>query len=274
MGQEAPSVRPPLRRPVLPAGGLWTGLALRAETGSTNADAAAAARAGAAEGLVVVAEHQTAGRGRAGRSWRSAPRAGLAVSVLLRPGEPVVAGAPAVPPRRWGWLPLLAGVGLAGSVLRVTGLAVRLKWPNDLLAGGAKCAGILAEVTGDAVVVGIGLNVSQRAAELPAGATSLGLAGAPAADRDALLAALLADLADWYGRWRAAGGDADGCGLRAAYRDWCATLGRRVRVRLPDGGELTGTADGIDPDGRLELLAGPGGVQALAAGDITHLRDA
>lgn len=273
MGQEPD--RPPLRAPELPPGGLWTELDLRAETGSTNADALTAARAGTAEGLVVVAEHQSAGRGRAGRTWSAPPRAGLAVSLLLRPGT----GPAPVPTRRWGWLPLLAGVALAGSVTRVAGLAARLKWPNDLLVGTAKCAGVLAEVAGDAVVVGIGLNVTQRAGELPESgedalpATSLGLAGARTTDRDALLAALLADLAQWYGRWRSAGGDADRCGLRAAYRDRCATLGRPVRVRLPDGGELTGTAEAVDPDGRL-VLATAAGPRTLAAGDVVHLRDA
>ena len=254
-----------MRRPELPAGGLWTEVRLVAQTGSTNADLAAAARAGAAEGLVLVAEHQTAGRGRAGRGWSSPPRAGLAVSVLLRP---------AVATTRWGWLPLLAGVALAGSVTRVTGLAeVRLKWPNDLLVGGAKAAGILAEVAGAAVVLGVGLNVTQRAGELPAGATSLALAGVPGPDREALLAGLLADLADWYGRWQDAGGDADRAGLRVAYRSRSATIGSRVRVRLPDGAELAGTADTVDHDGRLVLRTGTG-VRSLAAGDVTHLRRA
>jgi BirA family biotin operon repressor/biotin-[acetyl-CoA-carboxylase] ligase len=259
---------------------LWSELRLVAETGSTNADVAAAARAGAAEGLVVVAEHQVAGRGRAGRSWTSPSRAGLAVSLLLRPGASVPGrGWPAVPERRWGWLPLLAGVALAGSVTRVTGLVVRLKWPNDLLVGAGKCAGILAEVAGDAVVVGVGVNVSQRSGELPpvAGpglpATSLALAGAPTTDRGPLLAALLDELAEWYGRWRAAGGDAGAGGLSAAYRGWCATIGQRVRVRLPDNRELTGTAGGVDSDGRL-VLGTATGVRTLAAGEVVHLREA
>lgn len=259
-------MRRPLRRPELPAGGLWTAVELVHETGSTNADVIAAARAGAAEGLVVVAEHQSAGRGRAGRSWISPPRAGLAVSVLLRPGK-------SVPASRWGWLPLLAGVALAGCVTRTAGVDARLKWPNDLLAGGRKCAGILTEVAGDAAVVGIGLNVSHRPGELPAGATSLALAGAPTTDRAALLAALLRELAQWYRRWRAAGGDAGAAGVGEAYRSRCATIGQRVRVRLPDGGELTGHAETVDADGRL-VLRTAAGVQVLAAGDVHHLRDA
>jgi BirA family biotin operon repressor/biotin-[acetyl-CoA-carboxylase] ligase len=261
-------VRPPLpaaalRRAVLREGGLWRALEVVAETGSTNVEVVEAARAGAAEGLVVVAEHQRAGRGRAGRRWSSPPRAGLAVSVLLRP---------AVPPVRWGWLPLLAGVALAESVGRVAGVAASLKWPNDLLVDDRKCAGILAEVVGEGVVLGVGLNVTLGAGELPmAEATSLALAGARTTDRAALLQALLDGLEQWYGRWRAAGGDAEACGLRAAYGRSCATLGLPVRVLLPDGAELTGTAVVVDSDGRL-VVRTPDGDRALAAGDVTHVR--
>jgi BirA family biotin operon repressor/biotin-[acetyl-CoA-carboxylase] ligase len=264
-----------LRRSLL--GGLWRTLSVVEETGSTNRDLAAAAADGAAEGQVLVAEHQRAGRGRAGRIWSSPARAGLTVSVLLRPGRPRPAW-PAAPATRWSWLPLLAGVALVESV-RTTGLAPALKWPNDLLVGGRKCAGVLAEVTGDAVVIGIGLNVTTRADELPAPtagglpATSLALAGAGHADRESLLRALLVRVETWYGRWRAAAGDADACGLRPAYLDACATLGRPVRAALPGGAGLTGVATTVDPDGRL-VLRTPDGQRRLAAGDITHLRPA
>src|SRR4051812_19632015 len=122
--------RPPLsprslERALIVPGGLWRELDLRAETRSTNADAAQAAAAGAPEGLIVVAEQQTAGRGRRDRQWVSPPRAGLTVSVLLRPAG--------VPSGRWGWLPLLAGVALREAVHRITELDATLKWPNDLL---------------------------------------------------------------------------------------------------------------------------------------------
>src|SRR2546430_17167499 len=152
--------RPPLsgaalRRALVVPGGLWTDVVLREETAATNAAAMAAARDGAPEGLVVVAERQTAGRGRLGRQWESPPRAGLAVSVLLRP------------PRGYGWLPLLAGVALIETVRRLAELDAVLKWPNDLLIDGRKCAGILAETVPDGVVVGIGLNVTLRSDELP-----------------------------------------------------------------------------------------------------------
>ncbi|MBQ0893621.1 biotin--[acetyl-CoA-carboxylase] ligase [Micromonospora sp. U56] len=281
--------RPPLSaarlaRALTAPHGPWRRLDLRAETGSTNADAVTAARAGEPEGLVVVAERQTAGRGRRGRIWQSPARAGIATSVLLRPGEAVAdRGWPPAPATGYGWLPLLAGVALVEAVARLAELDARLKWPNDLLVDDAKCAGILAEaVPGTspaqppAVVLGIGLNVTLRTDELPENptglpATSLQLAGATATDRDPLLRALLRSLADWYDRWRTAGGDAVASGLREAYVASCATVGRRVRVLLPDGAELTGLATGVDADGQLLLDTGAG-ERRLAAGDVLHLR--
>ena len=149
------------------AGSLWREVRVVAETGSSNADVLAAAREGAREGMVLVAESQTAGRGRMGRRWTSPPRAGLTFSVLLRPYG--------VPAALLGWLPLLAGCAVAAAVPAVTAVHPRLKWPNDVLVGDAKLAGILAERSGSAVVVGIGINVFQRRDELPPGvaATSL-----------------------------------------------------------------------------------------------------
>jgi BirA family biotin operon repressor/biotin-[acetyl-CoA-carboxylase] ligase len=299
--------RPPLdaralRRALITPDGLWTRLDLRAETGSTNADAAAAARAGEPEGLVVVAERQTAGRGRRGRAWHSPSRAGIATSVLLRPGVPDPdRGWPPVPPPGYGWLPLLAGVALAQAVSRLAELTAVLKWPNDLLVpsdpaaavegqissaalfGYAKCAGVLAEAVPagnagkpPAIVLGVGLNVTLRAGELPERpiglpATSLQLAGAATTDRDPLLRALLRGIADWYGRWRAAGGDVEACGLHGAYLRHCATVGREVRVLLPAGDELLGVATTVDVDGRL-VVRGADGEQRVAAGDVLHLR--
>ncbi|MCM0678040.1 biotin--[acetyl-CoA-carboxylase] ligase, partial [Micromonospora phytophila] len=219
-----------------------------------------------------------------GRVWQSPPRAGIATSVLLRPGEAVAdRGWSPAPPTGYGWLPLLAGVALVEAVALLAELDAGLKWPNDLLIGDAKCAGILAEaVPGPspaqppAIVLGIGLNVTLRADELPENltglpATSLQLAGAAATDRDPLLRALLRSVAEWYDRWRAVGGDAVACGLREAYLAVCTTIGREVRVLLPGGEELTGTATGVDPDGQL-LLATAAGERPLAAGDVLHLR--
>ena len=274
--------RPPLRadtlrRELVAESSLWSRLELVEETGSTNVDLAAAAREGASEGTVLVAEHQSAGRGRLDRTWESPPRAGIAVSVLLRPG---VASRdwPEVPRKRWGWLPLLTGVALAEAVNQTAGVTATLKWPNDLLVDGRKCGGILADVTDDAVVVGVGLNVTLRQEELPpdppwgVGATSLAVAGAASLDREELLVSLLGEFEAWYRRWRTAGGDAEGCGLRGAYLRGCDTVGRRVRALLPGGGELTGTAIMVDTDGRLVVRRRDGDTRAIASGDILHVR--
>jgi BirA family biotin operon repressor/biotin-[acetyl-CoA-carboxylase] ligase len=249
---------------VLTGQSLWSDIAVVAQTGSTNEDLLAAARARAPEGSVLVAEQQIRGRGRLGRSWVSQPSAALTFSVLLRPAV--------VPRSARGWLPLLAGVAVASAVRAGTGLEVTLKWPNDVLAGGAKLAGILAEQAGDAVVLGIGINVSASQDELPsAAATSLLLQGA-AADRELLLAGLLGQLEHWYRRWTGPpAGDAIGSGLRAEYLRLSATVGQQVRVELPGGGVLAGQARDVDATGRLVVLTADGD-QAVSAGDVVHVR--
>ena len=260
-------------------GSLWREVRVVAETGSTNADLLAAVGAGAGEGTVLVAEAQTAGRGRLDRRWAIPPRAGLTLSVLLRPGG--------VPAALLGWLPLLAGVAAAAAVRRVTTVAAVLKWPNDVLVGDAKLGGILAERTGPAVVIGIGINVWQGPADLPpdAAATSLalaaaaggaGLAGAGGPGlRERLLTDLLDGLSRWYLAWRdqASPGDADACGLRREYLRRCATLGRPVTVTMPGAEPVTGTAAGVDRTGRLEVRTAAGLVP-VTAGDVTHVRPA
>jgi BirA family biotin operon repressor/biotin-[acetyl-CoA-carboxylase] ligase len=257
--------------------GLWREIRVAGETGSTNADLLAEARSGAGEGLVLVAEAQTAGRGRMGRRWVSPPRTALTFSVLLRPAR--------VPAGLLGWLPLLAGVAVASALVKTAAVDARLKWPNDVLADGAKLAGILAERSGEAIVVGMGINVFQRRDELPVPtATSLLLAApeavaATAGDgadvRERLLAAVLDDLARWYRAWvdQPRPGDADGCGLRAEYLRRSETVGAEVTVLLPGGQNLTGTAAGVDPAGRLEVRT-PTGVVRVSAGDVAHLRRA
>ena len=274
--------------------GLWREVRVVAETGSTNADLLAKARAGAAEGLVLVAEAQTSGRGRMGRRWISPPRRALTFSVLLRPAAPV---------GLLGWVPLLAGVAVASALEQAAGVGARLKWPNDVLVDDAKIAGILAERWGNAVVIGTGINVLQQRGELPVPtATSLLVAqgagpaqaggagpagplqawgagpGAPGpvagADmRERLLTAVLDELARWYRAWldQPRPGDADGCGLRAEYLRRSGTVGTPVTVILPGGQHLTGTAAGIDTAGRLEIRTGTGLVQ-VSAGDVVHLR--
>lgn len=205
------------------------------EVDSTNRVAADLARAGAGDGIVVVARHQTAGRGRRGRAWEAPPGASLLVSVLLRPAPALVT--------------LAAGVAAAEACEAVAGAEVGLKWPNDLLVGEAKVGGILSELVGDAAVVGLGVNLAWA----PTGAARLG-AGV---DADELLAAYLAGLSP--------PSPAD---VLARYRARCATLGRRVRVELPTGA-IEGVAAGVDGAGRL-LVGG----RVVTAGDVVHLRAA
>jgi BirA family biotin operon repressor/biotin-[acetyl-CoA-carboxylase] ligase len=240
----------PLQRALTPEG--WR-LEVLASAGSTNAVVAARARDGEPAGLVVVTEHQTAGRGRLDRTWVSPPRAGLTLSVLLRPD---------LPPAQWPWLPLLTGLAVATAVREQCEQGAVLKWPNDVLVDGRKVCGVLAEVVGpDAVVVGIGLNVTTRADELPpSGATSLRLAGAETTDRDTLLRAVLRAL-------RRELADVDGA--RERYRELCSTVGLAVRVELPGRDPMVGTAETVDDAGRLVV----DGV-AYGAGDVVHVRPA
>ncbi|MFJ2257712.1 biotin--[acetyl-CoA-carboxylase] ligase [Streptomyces sp. NPDC087844] len=254
-------------------GGLWSDVQVVARTGSTNSDLVALAADGrAAEGMVLIAEEQDAGRGRLDRRWTAPARSGLFFSVLLKPTG--------VPVERWGWLPLLAGVAMATGLSRSAGVDTALKWPNDLLVTveGAerKVGGILAERAGaDAVVVGIGINVTLRADELPVpGAGSLALAGAVTTDRDTILRTVLRSLEQWFEKWRSVGGDPAASGLQDTYAAGCATLGREVRAELPGGTSITGEAVALDGDGRLVLATAEGVQQPVGAGDIVHLRPA
>ncbi|MCZ0210783.1 biotin--[acetyl-CoA-carboxylase] ligase [Streptomyces sp. UMAF16] len=270
--------RPPLnaaalRRGLVRDGGLYRDIEVVPRTGSTNSDLVARAAAGSVEeGAVLVAEEQTAARGRLDRRWSAPPRSGLFFSVLLRPRQ--------VPVARWGWLPLLTGVAVATGLARAAGVDTALKWPNDLLVtvGGEerKAGGILAERAGDdGVVIGVGINVSLRADELPVPqAGSLALAGAAGTDRDPVLRAVLRALEDWYGRWRAAEGDPSVCGLQETYTAGCATLGRTVRAELPGERSVVGEAVALDGDGRLVIATGDGVQEPVGAGDIVHLRPA
>lgn len=244
-------------------GARWTRIDVVDETASTNADLLA--DPDAPDRSVLVAEHQTAGRGRLDRSWQSPAHAGLTFSVLLRPEPPIPT---------WGWLPLLIGVALHDAVRQTTGVHVGLKWPNDLLhrPSELKLAGILAQTSGEAVVVGIGLNVSTTQDELPVPtAGSLALCGADDPDRTELLAAILTDLDRRLVEWTAAAGDAEACLLAADYRAACATLGRSVNVTTTSGTVVHGRAVGIDSAGRLQVESGTG-VEAVGAGDVEHVR--
>jgi len=244
---------------------------------------------------VIVTDNQTAGRGRLGRSWSAPVGTSIAISVLLRPNEApgVTAAVPAapafgvcpagpvtiaagsaraLPTDSFGWIPLLAGVAMARAV-RSLGAAATLKWPNDVLIGGRKVCGILSELLpgSDGVVVGVGLNVSIAADSLPVEtATSLLVEGV-IVDTDVALAAFLAEFTAVYRAFVAAGGDPQASGLRAAVVEGCETVGRAVRVQLPAGDPLLGTASDIDELGRL-VVESNGRRTAVAAGDVTHLR--
>lgn len=247
------------------AGGLWTSVEVVGRTGSTNTDLLTR---GGPEGQVLAADEQTAGRGRMGRSWVSPPGTALTFSVLLRPA--------AIPPGRRGWLPLLAGVAVATAVRAVADVPATLKWPNDVLVGDGKLAGILAEQAGEAVVLGIGLNVASPRDALPAGpgglrATSLLAEGADVA-RETLLIEVLRQLERCYLSFRA---DPDPArdGLLASYRALCVTLGRAVRVELPGGQTLTGLAEDVDPEGRLHIREPNATTPTpVSAGDVIHVR--
>ena len=260
--------RPPLDAAALTAAltdgsSLWRRVEVVEAIGSTNAELVARAGADEAAGLVLVAEHQEAGRGRLDRTWTSPPRAGLTVSVLLRPDVPVA---------RRAWLSLLTGVALAEAVAETTGVRTSLKWPNDLLApDGTKLAGILAESAGTAVVVGVGLNVSTRRDELPDTGTSLELAGGGPVDRAAVLLAFLRAFERRSARWVQALGDPVASGLAQDYLAWCSTIGASVTVTLPDGPALEGVAEAIDWDGRLVVRTAAGTVP-LASGDVQQVR--
>jgi BirA family biotin operon repressor/biotin-[acetyl-CoA-carboxylase] ligase len=251
---------------------------------STNAELVTAVRsdpAGWPAPSALVAEHQTAGKGRAGRSWETPARAGLTVSVLLRPQVPVEA---------LGWLPLLAGLAVVRAVSD-GGVTAAVKWPNDVLLPAVdtiaglglyrKVAGILAQVVPEAqvpeapaVVLGIGLNVSQSAEELPVPtATSLALAGYPPPDRTDVLVRLLGEVHAVVRRWEKAGGDAAAAGLLDEYTAVSATLGSRVRVELAGGaGTVAGEAVGLDRSGALVVRTESGEERTVTAGDVWHLR--
>jgi len=207
---------------------------------STQDAAFALAEAGAADGSAVVADSQRAGRGRQGRPWHDEPGANLLCSVLVRPR---------LAPGQWPLLSLAAGVAVARALERAAGVAARLKWPNDLVSGGRKLAGILVEsrtTAAAAVVVGIGINVAQERfpVDLEASATSVQLITGRPVDREVLLGMLLEEFAGWRRRL-----ECDGLGpIREAWVERSATLGTVVRV-----GGVRGRAVDLDADGALVI---------------------
>ncbi|HEY0258728.1 MAG TPA: biotin--[acetyl-CoA-carboxylase] ligase [Lacisediminihabitans sp.] len=231
---------------------------------------------------VLVTDNQTDGRGRLGRVWVAPPGRSLAISVLLRPRLP--AGEP-LGLEHYGWLPLIAGIAMTKAVAGLLAdHTVTLKWPNDVQVDGLKVAGLLAELlpSGEAVVMGAGLNLAFPAEELPTPtSTSLGLNGprrggialAGEALADAALSRYLVELRSLSSEFLRYGADPAASGVSEQLSELCSTLGQEVRVQLPGGDDLVGTAVDIDPTGRLLVRrSSDGAVVAVAAGDVTHLR--
>ena len=236
----------------------------------------------------VVTDNQTRGRGRLGRTWLAPTGKSLAISVLLRPR----ASAAPLPIDHFGWFPLLAGAAMTRAVRAVVEASmaaagdepgeeaprheVTLKWPNDVLIDGYKVAGILSELLPDAqgLIIGTGLNVSLDEHDLPTlTSTSLLLVTGSAPDPDAVLARYLTELTDLTRAFLEAEGDPVRSGLLRAVTELCGTLGAVVRVELPGGANLVGTAIALDRSGRLIVEDQMNGeLQAVAAGDVTHLR--
>lgn len=252
-----------LQRRLTPPSGAWRRVEVVATTGSTNADLVGLARAGEPAGAVLVAGHQSAGRGRRGRVWTAPPGTSAAISALVQPQ---------VPARRWTWLPLLAGLAVAEGLGSCAGVAARLKWPNDVTVSGRKLCGILAErvetPSGPMCVLGMGINVHLAEAELPVpSATSLALLGLPVTpSRTEVAAAVLSSLAQVLQDWTL-----DPDPVAAAYQAMSDTVGREVRVILAEDQTVAGRALGVDADGRLRLETAAGPL-VVGAGDVVHLR--
>ena len=235
---------------------------------STNTEAARHAAAGAPEGLVVVAREQTAGRGRRQREWSSPRDAGLYLSVLLRPR---------LPAEEWPLLTLAAALAVSDALAEACALRTDIKWPNDLLSGGRKLCGILAEMVesarGRACVLGVGVNLKASAypPELRASATSVEEATGARADADSLIESLVRAVGRRCARLQSEGG------AEETRREWCARSsyaeGRRVRVRL-EGESFQGVTRGLERDGALRVETAGGEVRTVRAGDVSSLREA
>lgn len=224
------------------------------ETGSTNDEALSRARDGAPEGTLVTARRQSAGRGRRGRQWASPP-GNLHLSLILRPSEGVAAAAAI------GFAAALAARdAIVGSL--PAGTPVTLKWPNDVLARGAKAAGLLIEAAEDAMVLGVGINVVAHPEGMPYPATSIRAAGGSRSAED-VLADFCASFAARYGRWRNEGF----AGLRAEWLACAQGLGGPVTVDV-EGARFDGIFRDIDEQGALVLDLGAAGVKKITAGDV------
>ncbi len=225
------------------------------ETGSTNADMIALARNGAEEGLWLRAERQTSGRGRLGRDWQS-PEGNFYGSTIVR----LRAGDPPAPT-----LAFVAAVALF-EVVRAEAplLPLSIKWPNDVLVGGAKLSGILLERSNDAVVIGIGVNLAHHPEGLERPVTSLAAQGIAPEAPERFAEALAAHFAVWVAKWREEGLSV----ILRAWEGYAHPVGTPVTAALPDGTELKGRYDGLDRDAALKLRLADGSSRAIHAGDV------
>ncbi len=238
------------------------------EINSTNTHLRELAESGAPQGIVVVAETQTQGRGRLGRRWESPGFANLYLSILLRPK---------LSPAHAAQITLVAAVALADVVDTYVPGRAAIKWPNDILVGGKKLAGILTEASCDAervhyVILGIGVNLNYPVAAMPdeirGRATSLIEVTGAAVSRESFLLRLIQGVERCYGELEQAGFDA----LAPRWESYFAWRGKRVRVELLDQ-VTTGTAQGIDRDGALIVMDDGGVAQRIVAGDVIPLEN-
>ena len=259
----APDLALPAEVAPLLKSAMWAELTGGGQTASTNDDARALARTGAPEGTVVLASHQLAGRGRLGRTWVS-PQGGVYLSAILRP---------AVAPTEVASLALAVALGVVLGLERL-GVRARLKWPNDVLLGEEKLAGVLLEMSAetdsvDWVVAGVGLNVRRPAATGAAEGAAYVDDAAPGVRLAQAAAAELDGIAGTYATWRAGGFAA----LRATYEARFALAGANVRVTdLLGTVRASGTVQGVDDEGRLLVGGQDGATVAVVAGEVTLRR--
>ena len=236
------------------------------QTGSTNRDLLDRSSE-LPEFFVLATDHQTAGRGRMGRSWEAGPKSSIMASVLLRPSFNDPAG--------FGWLPLITALAIT-KALNTLGVSATVKWPNDVLVNSKKISGILAEASEDlkVVVVGFGINIFQNQTQLPVEtATSLAMVTSQNIDRDLLLSNVITKLRGIYQGFVAAEGNADASGVRSELIGLSATIGQEVSIEFPDGKKANGKAMDIDQTGRLVVQTQTETLK-VAAGDVLHLRPA
>ena len=230
---------------------------------STNTELARLASEGGPEGVSIVAEEQTAGRGRLQRAWSSPKGAGLYFSILLRP---------TIPQNYWPLITFMAAIAVGDALREAAGVETDIKWPNDLLSGERKICGILAEAidtpAGRAVILGIGINLTQNAfpPELENLATSVAQASGRPADREQILAALLDSLSRWYSALDEPGQIVDAWSNRSSY-----AIGKMVQVSNGDD-VWQGTTCGVEPDGALRLRTSSGEIKVVRAGDVYSIR--